>query len=53
MTAEATPILPCVVVATELAQQEEAHGDSKKKVKRYQVDVTYALDWHPPYNRST
>jgi hypothetical protein len=53
MSAEATLILPRVVVATELAQQEEAHGDSKKKVKRYQVDVTYALDWHPPYNRST
>jgi hypothetical protein len=50
MSAEATLILPRVVVATELAQQEEAHGDSKKKVKRYAVD---ALDWRPPYNRST
>src|SRR2546430_16742954 len=38
MSAEATLILSRVVVANELAQQEEAHGDSKKKVK-----------WHPPY----
>jgi len=50
MSAEATLILPRVVVANELAQQEEAHGDSKKKVKRHQVDVTYALDWRPPYH---
>jgi hypothetical protein len=53
MSAEATLILLHVVVATELAQQEEAHGDSKKKVKRHQVDVTYALDWRPPYNGGT
>jgi hypothetical protein len=38
MSAEATLILSRVVVANELAQQEEAHGDSKKKVK-----------WYPPY----
>ena len=41
-----------VVVATELAQQEEAHGDSKEKVKldtveRNPVDRK-ALDWHTP-----
>lgn len=53
MSAEATLILPRVVVANELAQQEEAHGDSKKKVKRHPVDVTYALDWRPPYNGGT
>src|SRR6266481_4716054 len=53
MSAEATLILPRVVVANELAQQEEAHGDSKKKVKRHQVDVTYALDWRPPYHGGT
>ena len=38
MTAGATLILRHVVVATELAQQEEAHGDSTEKVK-----------WYPPY----
>ena len=37
MSAEATLILPQVVVANELAQQEEAHGDSTEKVK-----------WYPP-----
>jgi hypothetical protein len=35
MSAEATLILPQVVVANTLAQQEEAHGDSTEKVKRY------------------
>jgi hypothetical protein len=49
MSAEATLILPRVVVANELAQQEEAHGDSKKKVKRHPD----ALDWRPPYNGGT
>jgi hypothetical protein len=34
MSAEATLILLGVVVANELAQQEEAHGDSTEKVKR-------------------
>src|SRR5439155_544225 len=53
MSAEATLILVHVVVANELAQQEEAHGDSKKKVKRHPVDVTYALDWRSPYNGGT
>jgi hypothetical protein len=38
MSAEATLILPHAVVANELAQQEEAHGDSTEKVK-----------WYPPY----
>jgi hypothetical protein len=38
MSAEATLILSRVVVANELAQQEEAHGDSTEKVK-----------WYPPY----
>jgi hypothetical protein len=41
MSAEATLILPQVVVANELAQQEEAHGDSTEKVK-----------WYPPYKQA-
>jgi hypothetical protein len=41
MSAEATLILPQVVVANTLAQQEEAHGDSTEKVK-----------WYPPYNQA-
>ena len=56
MTAGATLILRHVVVATELAQQEEAHGDSTEKVKLSRpVDggaenrVAQALDWHTPY----
>lgn len=43
-----------VVVATELAQQEEAHGDSKEKVQLDTVEWHdapvdgKALDWHTP-----
>ena len=52
MTAGATLILRHVVVATELAQQEEAHGDSKEKVKLKQVDRgaenRQAFDWRTP-----
>jgi hypothetical protein len=33
-----------MVVATELAQQEEAHGDSTEKVKHEVDRVTHALD---------
>jgi hypothetical protein len=55
MTAGATLILRHVVVATELAQQEEAHGDSTEKVKLNRpVDggaenrVAQAFDWRTP-----
>ena len=56
MTAGATLILRHVVVATELAQQEEAHGDSTEKVKLDRPEdggaenhrVAQAFDWHTP-----